>query len=326
MKSRPNGELTRIERLSSIIGAPSSRVFTGIGDDAAVTASAKNRLLLCTDAMVEGIHFDLSYCDPTELGHKSLAATLSDIAAMNGEALYALFSLAMPRTLGESFIEEFYRGAQALAHRFGVDIVGGDLTASRQDLFIDVTGVGNTAHPITRAGAKPGDTVVVSGFPGTSAAGLYSLRKRGREKTPAALIQAHLLPLPRFDLLPGLSAACHSLIDVSDGLSSELHHLARLSKVGFEIRSSALPFHEEVLKISPPAQALEWALSGGEDYELLATLDSEWVKIHGPPKGFTVIGQVVEPEKGLMLVSDNGEARPLVASGFDHFSTVSSRD
>jgi thiamine-monophosphate kinase len=320
------GEFARIDRLSKIIGSTSDRVLIGIGDDTAVAQPPQNKLLLCTDAMVEGVHFDLTFCTPEELGHKSLAATMSDIAAMNGEPLYALFSIALPPTIADSFLDEFYIGAKSLAGLIGIDIVGGDLTASRHDLFIDVTGVGQAASPVARSGAKPGDVVLVSGCPGASAAGLYSLKNVGRDKTPAALLKAHLLPMPRFDLLKHLATAFTSLIDISDGLSSELDHLAKASRVGFEIHAENIPIHEDVLKIANSEQATQWALSGGEDYELLATVDHAWVKAHGAPKGFTIIGRVVEPEKGLTLWSKNGLSQPLVASGFDHFSRVSTRD
>jgi thiamine-monophosphate kinase len=320
------GEFARIDRLSKIIGSPSDRVLIGIGDDTAVTRPPQNKLLLCTDAMVEGVHFDLTFCTPEELGHKSLAAAMSDIAAMNGEPLYALFSLALPPSLADLFLDEFYKGARSLAGHIGIDIVGGDLTASRHDLFIDVTGIGHAANPVTRSGAKPGDAVLVSGFPGASAAGLYSLKKVGRDKTPAALLKAHLLPMPRFDLLKPLSTACTSLIDISDGLSSELHHLAKASHVGFEIHSENFPIHEDIVKTANSDQATQWALLGGEDYELLATVDHAWIETHGVPKGFTVIGRVVEPEKGLSLWRKNGLSQPLVASGFDHFANVSTRD
>ena len=130
-------ESARIDRLSRIIGSPSKRVLIGIGDDAAVTRPPQNKLLLCTDAMVEGVHFDLTFCTQEELGHKSLAAVMSDIAAMNGEPLYALFSLALPPSIADSFLDEFYKGARSLAGTIGIDIVGGECREERPRWLMD---------------------------------------------------------------------------------------------------------------------------------------------------------------------------------------------
>jgi len=155
--------------------------------------------------MVEGVHFDLAFASAFDLGHKALASCLSDIAAMNGMPLYAVISLALPPSLGEEFLREFYQGATQLARVFGVDIVGGDLSSSKNGIFVDVACIGETSEPLTRRGARPGDILAVSGFPGSAAAGLYAFQNLAIESRPSDLCRSHLRPMPRFDLLPALS-------------------------------------------------------------------------------------------------------------------------
>jgi thiamine-monophosphate kinase len=352
---RQTGEFKKIDKIAKTIGSPlkSSGVEIGIGDDAAVVAfpvwtseiGKPSKLLLCTDAMIEGVHFDLSLCSPSELGHKALAATLSDLAAMNGRGLYALFSLALPRDIPkygvDGFLESFYQGASALARSLKVDIVGGDLSLSNSGIFIDVVGVGETHRPISRQGAKPGDLIAVSGSPGTSAAGLHSLQRLGR-KDPSftSLHEAHLRPNPRFDLLSDLNLVeglCTSLIDISDGLASELHHIASSSSVGVEIEVAKIPFHPDAITYARSLLAsadrtaesidsdtrsllLKWALSGGEDYELIATFDPESFKqLASTPHGFTLIGRVVDASQSLTMIHPDQSRMTLDPIGYNHF-------
>ncbi len=307
-------EFKKIHLIENVLGRASSRVQVGIGDDAAVVELPRSPLLLCSDAMVEGVHFDLAYCLPAELGHKALASCLSDIAAMNGKPLHALFSLALPKAVSDEFISQFYLGAASLARVYGVDIVGGDLTASPNGIFVDVTLVGEVKNPLLRSGARAGDWVAVSGHPGLAAAGLQALKSRPREEIAPSLIKAHLTPRPRFDLLPLLQANCTSLIDISDGVSSELHHLAEKSKVGFELNALQFPLHlDAVAAVGSLDVALTLALSGGEDYELLATFDGD------VPEGFTVIGRAVGAEQGLIITNLDGSRSTLELTGYNHF-------
>ncbi len=320
----PRGEFAKIEEIKKILGTEtfSSGVEVGIGDDAAVVEGS-GRLLLCTDAFVEGTHFDFSFIEPVELGHKALAATLSDIAAMNGKPRYLLLSIAVTPSAPSDFLNSFYRGARALCAKHSVSIVGGDLTSSQHGVFIDVVGVGQVEKPILRSGARPGDYIAVSGTPGASAAGLYSLQKYGRAQTSNSLRHAHLLPIPRFDLIAGLQSACTSLIDISDGLSSEVLHVARASKTGAHLEAKSFPIHPDALKLAHAEKIdpTHWALSGGEDYELLATLDASFVEKKGPPPGFTVIGRVTPPDEGVTITHQDGKRSPLVATGFNHFAS-----
>ena len=314
------GEFTRIKRIQDVIGRHSPRVLVGIGDDAAVVRAPSAPLLLCTDAMAEGVHFDLSWATPEDLGHKSLASCLSDIAAMNGKPLYALFSLACPKSIDTAWLESFYRGAVSLANDCEVDIVGGDLTGSKGGVFIDVVCVGEAERSSARAGAKPGDVIAVSGTPGASAAGLYALQHIGRKNAPPNLVEKHLRPKPRFDLLLDLNdnpGSFRAMIDVSDGLASELHHLAENSGVGIEIDEAKIPLHPDAVALAERSgvSALDWALGGGEDYELLVSF-ADGAPI---PEGFTVIGRVMPEVEGLSLVEPNGQRKVLAPRGFSHF-------
>lgn len=315
------GEFDQITTIHQIIGRPGPNVEVGIGDDAAVLLPPMPRLLLCSDAMVENVHFDLAFTTPRELGHKSIAVTLSDIAAMNGAPLYLLVTLALPHGTSDSFVAEFYAGATELARLYNVDIVGGDLTASTGGVFIDVTAVGSCARPILRSGAKPGDLIVVSGHPGVSAAALQALKSRGRENISATLLQSHILPVPRFDLLPALNQTpdlCTSMIDISDGLSNEILHIAKASAVGFEIQTELLPLHPEALKETGSRQsAIQLALSGGEDYELLVTIHPQYENLL--PDDFTVIGQIFDAGHGGFLRHPDGRRETLIATGYNHF-------
>jgi thiamine-monophosphate kinase len=320
-------EFALIDEILRIVGPSGPQVIAGIGDDAAILQAPSHHELICTDAMVEGIHFDLSYSSPEEIGHKALASCLSDIAAMNGIPRAALFSIALPKEQGkrELFLRGFYAGAGALARRHGVDIVGGDLAASPGPIFIDVVCTGSAENPKRRSGAKPGDLIAVSGTPGAAAAGLFALQQGRRSPQTEAIVQAHLRPQPRFDLLPGLNrlpGLCTALIDISDGLSSELHHIAENSNVGIELNADLVPLHPEAKSLAHASgqAAWTWALSGGEDYELLATLDAAKLKELGaPPAGFTLIGRVVPASEGLTIVESSGTRTPLNRTGFNHF-------
>lgn len=308
-------EFDMIDRISALLPKPSKRVDLGIGDDAAILGKPRARPLLCSDMMVEGVHFDLSFATPEDVGHKALASALSDIAAMNGTPIAVLVSLAVPKARAEDFIEGFYRGAAALCAIANCDIVGGDLSACPDRIVIDVACYGESQQPLLRSGAKPGDLVAVSGHPGASAAGLHLLKTKSNANEELKL--AHLRPKPRFDLLdsPDFALVCTSLIDISDGLASELAHLAKRSGVGFEIHVATIPLHPDAVLATDRERALEWAFNGGEDYELLAT----FVPGSTLPKGFTAIGRVTN--EGLTLVQPNGLRSKLVPKGYDHFSS-----
>ncbi len=320
-------EFSLIESLTKIVGSPSQRVLTGIGDDTAVVSPLSAKTLLCSDAMVENIHFDLQLTSPEQLGHKALAACLSDIAAMRGTPRFALFSLALRPGLGDEFISGFYRGAQRLAGHYGVDIVGGDLTRAPNEVFIDVMLVGESQTPALRSTAQVGDLLAVTGTVGTSAAGLVACRKRLQGYEP--LVHAHLEPEPRFDIVTLLAQSADGLvkamIDISDGLSSELHHLAHQSNVGVFIHASKIPLHPLTVQLAGSTErALPWAWSGGEDYQLLMALDPHhWSLVAHDPiaEKLTIIGCVVEASNGLKVQNLDGQIHELPNQGWDHFAT-----
>lgn len=278
--------------------------------------------------MIEGVHFDLLTISARELGHKAFASCLSDLAAMNARPLYCLVSLALPRAWSRNellaFVLDFYSGADSLLQSLRVDLVGGDLAASPHGLFVDVMCAGESSHPVTRSGARPGDWVAVSGTLGKSGAGFFALSKN--LPLSPRLRSAHLQPRPRFDALASLQTPpglVTSMIDISDGLASELHHLSRCSRVGFRIESLKIPLEPEAIALAQAhsQDALEWALSGGEDYELLVTLRSELLEREGleAPAGFTRIGSVTSFDQGLALVGPDGRTSPLLSSGYNHF-------
>lgn len=314
MNEKHGDEFEKIRTIKTLLGPTSERVLLGIGDDAAIVQPPRENLLLCTDAFVEGVHFDLAYASAADVGYKAVASTLSDIAAMNGVPLYLLLSIAMSPDTPDSFLKKLYEGARSLAREFNIDIIGGDLTVSKRDLFIDVVAVGEAKTPAKRSGARPGDSVYVSGTPGLSAAGLQALRSRTRTSISETLSNAHLRPRPRFDLLPDLQP--HAMIDLSDGLSSELHHIANASDIHIAIDSDRIPLHSEAIaEVGSRDKALDLAFSGGEDYELLVTT----TQILG--EGWTWIGSVHEGFAGVSVKDLDGAIRPLVASGYNHFKS-----
>ncbi len=307
--------------------APITRVPLGIGDDAAVCESPRDPLLLCSDAMVEGVHFHLDWSTPEDIGHKALASTLSDIAAMGGKPLYALVSLALRPGLGAEFVDAFYSGLMSLARKHDVHLVGGDLTRSTTETFIDVTIVGQATHPVSRAGARAGDIVLVSGVLGSARAGLFALENR-IGSVPETFLLAHRRPEPRFDVMsllttPGLVT---SLIDISDGLSSELHHIARASRCGFAIDEIRIPLASGLADFarSHGTNPYDWVWGGGEDYQLLLTVDPELWKAASASSSnltrlLTPIGVARNEADGLHVNRIEGSFEEILASGWNHF-------
>lgn len=272
---------------------PSVRL--ALGDDAAILRprSGFESLLTC-DLLVESVHFELSQSpsprEAANLGIKALAASLSDIAAMGGLARAYLISLAIPKrkALDEKFFKHFYTGMEGLGRAFGAELAGGDTSVSPSSLFIDILVWGEVerGRALSRSGAKPGDLVYCSGFLGEAAAGLKWQGLRKRERSKAALAarapsSRHEAPIPR--VLEGRlllqKALASSCIDVSDGLASELHHLAEESGVAIELEAAAVPLSAKTQAFAAHLheEALDWALRGGEDYELLFSVPASKV-------------------------------------------------
>jgi thiamine-monophosphate kinase len=285
--------------------------------------------LLSMDALVEGVHFDLNYFTPEDLGWKSLAVNLSDIAAMGGKPLCFATSIALPKQGNQQFVRRFYRGMMDLAKRFGVALVGGDTCSSPRAVFLDLVIIGEVkpADMVRRAGARPGDIIFVSGELGGSAMGLELLKSRGRQRRAVQILaRRHLRPVPRCELgqLLARRHLASAMIDLSDGLSTDLCRLCESSRVGAVIEASRIPIApipaSEQSHLSH--EVLHYAVNGGEDYELLFTV-SPSVKNRVPRSLGEIplrgIGRITE-EVGKSWIQDRGHIDRLSPGGYDHFA------
>ncbi len=322
------GEFGLIEKIRRSFSVKSPRAPLSIGDDAAALAvSPSSMLLATTDMLVEGVHFDLSYTDFFSLGWKSAAVNLSDIAAMGGIPRFCLTALAIPPGIGTEQIADFYKGFGAVLREHGVLLVGGDTCSSRKGFIVTVTALGETekALLLRRSGARPGDRIFVTGTLGDSAAGLEILKKRGRRQASGVkrLVEKHLRPVPRVEWGRKIaqSRCATSMIDVSDGLTLDLSHLCDESGAGAQIFSGKIPL-SNALRGSAGAltgPVLDYALAGGEDYELLFTAPPRKLKnLRGLKIQATEIG-IVTKARGISLVGADGKKKPLTPQGYDHF-------
>ncbi len=301
-----------------------SDVLLGIGDDAAVFRGRRTQYLLTTDLLIEGIHFMTRLHPPFLLGRKALNVNLSDIAAMGGRPRFVLLGLALRRDIGTSWLKQFMAGFKAAAQAGGAALIGGDISGA-QKIAVSVTVVGEGKHIIRRSGARPGDLIFVSGNLGDAAAGLRLLRQAhrlSRSRSAPVLLRAFLDPTPQLDL--GLALAGRRLvtamIDTSDGLSVDLHHLCEESGTGAVVEADLLPL-SEALRRSEKA-ALELALHGGEDYRLLFTVPPENLSRLADLRkkfGLSRIGKMTRG-RSVFLVDDKGRKRALEIKGFEHLA------
>lgn len=297
------GEFGLIARLTALLGAPAAP--GGPGDDAAVVPVAGASVLATTDLALEGVHFRRDWSTGWQVGHKAAAANLADVAAMGGTATALLVGLGAPANTPVAFLEDLARGLAAEAARVGARVVGGDTVRCEQLVVVAVSALGETApgvSPVLRAGARPGDLIVLAGATGRSAAGLRLLRAGQR---CGELVEAHLAPRPPYQQGPALARlGATAMCDVSDGLLADLGHLATASGVRCVLTGVEVP---------PGVTRLE-ALTGGEDHALVATVPPEAAD-HLPP-GVAVIGRV-EPGSG--VAAPPGWLPAGGAPGFDHF-------
>ena len=329
-------ELIRLIR-RTVEQSPAERVETGIGDDTAVLLPQPGaRLLATTDLIVEDVHFRRAWASPFDIGWKAIAVNLSDIAGKGGRPLWALVGLALPAPADPAEVETLYEGMRQAAAPHGVAIVGGDTSVSPRGWFLNVTLLGeHLGVPRLRSAAKLGDAVAVTGTLGRSAAGLAALeagRARWgavRPETIEAVTAAHLRPTARVaeGRWLGAAAGVHAMMDCSDGIATDLGHICRESRVGARVELDRLPVDPAAREVAGAlgADALSWATSGGEDFELLLTCDRASVDAlrgglrRATGTELTVVGEIEALEKGVTFLGAGG-LRVAIPAGYEHFS------
>ncbi len=331
------GEFGLIDRITENLPKFNASTLTSVGDDAAVLDFGPDReVLVSTDMLLEGVHFDLTYMPLKHLGYKSAVVNFSDIYAMNGTPRQLVVGLGISKRFTVEHIEALYAGLRLACEVYGVDLVGGDTTASRSGLVISATVIGDAAKGtvVRRSGAKPTDLICVSGDLGAAYMGLQVLE---REKAASAgsadftpdfagkeyLVERQLKPEARKDIVRELAEAGimpTSMIDVSDGLSSELMHLCKASSTGCRIYEDRIPidYQTAVMAEELNMNLVTAAMNGGEDYELLFTVPLPGHEAVSKLSGVRVIGHMSPADQGCVLIGRNGEELPLRAQGFTH--------
>lgn len=329
------GEFGLIRHLTERIGLKNESSIKGVGDDAAILDYKDKQILVTTDLLLEGIHFDLTYVPLKHLGYKSAIVNFSDIYAMNGAPKQITVSLGISKRFSVEDLEEFYSGLQLACDIYGVDIVGGDTSASMTGLCISITciGEGEKGKIVCRNGAKETDLICVSGDLGAAYMGLQLLEReksvfRGeKDFTPdfsgkEYLLERQLKPEARKDIIEMLAKAGivpTAMMDISDGLSSELLHISKESQVGCRVYEDRIPIDYQTAAMAEQfnMNLVTAALNGGEDYELLFTVPlTEHDKI-SEMKGIRVIGHITKPELGNYLVGRDGGEVELRAQGWN---------
>lgn len=333
------GEFGLIDHLTKHFKIHQESSVKGVGDDAAVIAPHKDQqLVVTTDMLVEGVHFDLSYMPLKHLGYKAVVANLSDVYAMNATATQLTVSIAVSNRFPVEVLEALYDGVRTACDIYKVDVVGGDTTSSQTGLVISVTAIGQ-AKPeeiVYRSGAKDTNLLVVTGDIGAAYLGMQVLEREKQvfKVNPNAqpdleqytyLVERQLKPEARKDvirLLKDLELQPTAMIDISDGLSSEILHLCKSSKIGCNLYEDKIPLDPQVINTCEEfnMDSTTIALSGGEDYELLFTLPMDaFPKIKGNPN-LTVIGHMVPEKEGVHLITRANTKIPLIARGWNSFS------
>jgi len=318
----PFAEKALIEQLRRRARRGGHLVRLGIGDDCAILRIAPGcELLVTTDLTIEGTHFRREWIPAESVGHRCLARGLSDIAAMGGDPVAAFLSLGLPRKLPQAWVNRFMEGLLKLADRFGVTLAGGDVSESRDRVFADIMVVGSVPHnaAVSRAGARSGDKIYVTGALGGSSGALDELLSSRRRKLSPKEYPRFFNPVPRMEVgrfLRGKNLAS-SMIDLSDGLSTDLGHICEESKVGAKIQSGALPLAK--IGRSRRKVDLRLALHGGEDYELLFTAPADKrVPVNIGRVPITEIGYITR-RKRVVLLNEDDAASELKAAGWEHF-------
>ena len=332
------GEFGLINHITRDFPLKNKSSIKGIGDDAAVIDHGEEMTVVSTDLLIEGIHFDLAYSPLKHLGYKAVVVNLSDIYAMNATPTQITVSIALSNRFSVEGVDELYAGIRKACGNYGVDLVGGDTTSSNKGLIISITAIGKAPKEkiVKRSGAKVGDLICITGNLGAAYLGLQILEREKQiyDTSPGVqpdlenqqyLIGRQLKPEARFDMIELFekhSLVPTSMIDISDGLASELFHICTQSKVGAFLEESGVSIHPDAEQ-----QAISWnldpitcALSGGEDYELLFTIDpKDLEKVKFLPDVY-MAGEIIKEDQGVMLHTKGGNLHPLTAQGWQHFN------
>lgn len=330
------GEFGLIERITKDIKIKNNSTIKGVGDDAAILEYAEKQIVVSSDLLTEGIHFNLMYVPLKHLGYKAVVVNLSDVCAMNAIPKQVVVNIALSGKFSVEAVEELYSGIHLACEKYGVDLVGGDTTSSLTGLTISITVLGEVEkeNVVLRSGAKPTDLLCVTGDLGGAYMGLQLLERENEvfkvnENMQPQLsgfdyiLERQLKPEARLDIVSAfkkLGIKPTSMIDISDGLSSEIHHLCKNSNLGCNIFEDKIPLDFQTKKMAEEMNInpLVAALNGGEDYELLFTLPlSDYEKVKNDPD-FTIIGHMTEVAEGVNLITGAGSAIPLVAQGWEH--------
>ena len=331
------GEFGLIDHLTRNNETTNAGTLLSVGDDAAVIDQFGRQCVISTDMLVEGIHFDLMYTPLRHLGYKAVAVNLSDICAMMATPTHITVSIAMSNKVSVEALEEFYEGVYAACDRYGVDLIGGDTTSSRSGFVISITAIGEVAPDkyVTRSGARPNDLICVTGDLGAAYLGLQLLEREKKIflespgvqpdlQQQAYLVGRILKPEPRTDVVEWLrenNIVPTSMIDISDGLSSELLHLCNKSETGCLLHEEKIPTHGDTRNMAMQfnLSVTTCALSGGEDYELLFTIGQEHYERISQYAHVSVIGYMTELDQGRHLITPSGAKHALSAQGWNSF-------
>ncbi|MDE5668630.1 MAG: thiamine-phosphate kinase [Duncaniella sp.] len=329
------GEFGLIDRLTKDLPIVNASTVRGVGDDCAVLRNRDTDILVTTDLLLEGVHFDLTYVPLKHLGYKSAVVNFSDVYAMNGTPKQITVSLGISSRFTVEHMEELYSGIRLACEIYGVDLVGGDTTSSRQGLVISITCIGEAESDkvVSRSGAKDTDLICVSGDLGAAYMGLQLLE---REKVASAgqkdfipnfsgkeyLVERQLKPEARKDIVRELAEAGivpTAMMDISDGLSSELMHICKAGDVGCRVFEERIPidYQTAVMAEELGMNVVTAALNGGEDYELLFTVPLHFHEKVKDLPGVKVIGHITKPSLGCAMVTRDGGEIPLQAQGWN---------
>ncbi|WP_251440478.1 thiamine-phosphate kinase [Veillonella intestinalis] len=334
MKVSETGEFGFIDAISTNTLYDTSSVIQGIGDDCAVyRATPDYEQLITTDMMVEGIHFSAETTNPFDVGYRLGAANISDIAAMGGVPKQAVIAVAIPQATELAYMESIFTGLKAICSKYKVNLIGGDTVTTKGSLALNVTVIGEvpSGQAVLRSGAQVGDIVVVTNEIGSSAAGLAALLEKCEGFNFCK--KAHQQPEPQIYWGQWLrQQGVTALNDISDGLSSELHEIAKASNVSIEIEAESIPLHKEVITLAEQLSVdpLNWALYGGEDFQLVATVPAKLRPLIDAQESLHCIGLVTSNSSNnanhVILRTGSNTTISLYAKGYDHFKQHQSKE